>query len=73
MSEAPRKSRVWNWWYLLLIVQFPLALSVGFFNMIEPTFIGVPFFYWGQLLLILIGAALTGIVYLGTERSSRAR
>ncbi|HEY1723694.1 MAG TPA: DUF3311 domain-containing protein [Magnetospirillaceae bacterium] len=73
MSETPRKSRVWSWWYLLLIVQFPAALCVPFFNMAEPSFIGLPFFYWGQLLLILIGAVLTAIVYFGTEHSSRAR
>lgn len=73
MSNAPRKRRVWSWWYLLLIVQFPLALWVPFYNSTEPSFIGVPFFYWAQLLLILLGAALTAIVYFGTEYSSRTR
>jgi Protein of unknown function (DUF3311) len=29
---------------------------------------GVPFFYWYQLLWVLIGAALTGLVYYMTER-----
>lgn len=73
MSDAPRKSRIWTWWYLLLIVQFPMALCVSFYNTAEPSFIGLPFFYWAQLLLILIGAALTAIVYFGTEHSNRAR
>ena len=68
MSEAPRKGRVWSWWYLLLIVQFPLALWVGFFNTAEPTFIGLPFFYWWQMAAILIAAVLTAIVYFATER-----
>ncbi len=71
MSEAPRKSRVWSWWYLLLIVQIPLALWVGFYNTAEPTFIGLPFFYWFQMAAILIAAVLTAIVYFATEHEER--
>jgi hypothetical protein len=73
MSEAPRKSRVWSWWYLLLIVQLPLALWVGFYNVAEPTFIGLPFFYWFQMASILIAAVLTAIVYFATEREEAGR
>ena len=29
---------------------------------------GIPFFYWYQLLWVLIGAALTALVYFMTER-----
>jgi hypothetical protein len=73
MSEAPRKSRVWSWWYLLLIVQLPLALWVPLYNFAGPTFIGLPFFYWFQLAAILIAAVLTAVVYFATEREEVGR
>jgi hypothetical protein len=34
---------------------------------VEPTLGGVPFFYWYQLLWVIIGAILTAIVYFATE------
>jgi hypothetical protein len=64
MSERPR--RAWSWWYLLLIVQLG-ALWIPFYNKVEPTLGGIPFFYWFQLAMILVGAALTAIVYFATE------
>ncbi len=57
----------WSWWYLLLLIQFVAALWVPSYNAAEPYFIGVPFFYWYQLLLVLIGAVLTAVVYFATE------
>jgi len=66
MSAKPRRG--WSWWYLLLIVQL-LALWVPFYNSAEPSFIGIPFFYWIQLAMVLVGAALTAIVYFATEPS----
>ena len=65
----PEKSKRhgWSWWYLLLIVQYPLALWVPFYNKADPSFIGMPFFYWFQLAMILVGAGLIAIVYFATE------
>jgi FtsH-binding integral membrane protein len=57
-----------SWWYVLLLLQFALALWVSFYNKVEPTLAGIPFFYWYQLLLIVVGAILTAIVYFKTER-----
>jgi len=65
MNEM-NKGQGWSWWYLLLIIQVVAALWVPFYNSVEPTLGGMPFFYWFQLVLILIGAALTAIVYLKT-------
>ena len=45
-----------------------LFLWVPLYNRVEPTFIGMPFFYWFQLLLVLVGAALTAIIYFATEK-----
>jgi len=57
-------------WYALLLLQFVLALCVPFYNKIEPTVGGMPFFYWFQLLMVLMCAILTAIVYFATERQS---
>lgn len=62
-----RKRHGWSWWYLLLLVQFVATLWVPFYNSVEPAWQGIPFFYWYQLLLVLVGAVLTAIVYFATE------
>lgn len=67
-NGAGRKAK--SGWYALLLLQFVLALCVPFYNKVEPTFAGMPFFYWYQMLMVLVGAALTAIVYFVTERRS---
>jgi hypothetical protein len=62
-----RHNQAWSWWYVLLVLQFIPALWVPFYNSVEPTFIGMPFFYWFQLALIFVGAAVTAVVYWATE------
>jgi len=71
--DQPGKRGHWSWWYLLLIVQFLIILLVPFYNVAEPTLGGIPFFYWFQLAMILIGAALTAIVYFATEKEEARR
>jgi Na+/melibiose symporter-like transporter len=61
----------WSWWYLLFIVQVVAVIWPPFYNKIEPTLGGMPFFYWYQLLWVIIGAILTAIVYFVTEAQSR--
>jgi hypothetical protein len=63
------RDRAWSPWYLLLLIQFVPSLWVPFYNSIEPTFGGMPFFYWFQLALVLVSAGVTAIVYFATERS----
>ena len=41
----------WSWWYLLFLIQLAVVIWPAFYNKIEPTFIGIPFFYWFQLWL----------------------
>jgi hypothetical protein len=65
-QDGARRSG-WSWWYLLFIVQFVGALWPPFYNMAEPTFIGLPFFYWFQLAWVIVGAILTAIVYFATD------
>jgi uncharacterized protein DUF3311 len=62
--------RAWSWWYLLLLLQFIPTLWVPFYNTVEPTFAGIPFFYWAQLALVFVSAAVTAVVYFATERNT---
>jgi len=57
----------WSWWYLLLLAQFIPALWVSSYNRAEPAWIGMPFFYWYQLALVFICAAVTAFVYFVTQ------
>jgi Protein of unknown function (DUF3311) len=63
------RDHAWNWWYLLLLLQFVPALWVPFYNSVEPAVAGIPFFYWFQLVLVFVSAAVTAVVYFATERS----
>jgi hypothetical protein len=57
----------WSWWHLLFLIQFVAVLWPPFYNKVDPSWIGIPFFYWYQLLWIIIGAILTAIVYFATD------
>jgi hypothetical protein len=52
------------WPRFILLIPFLAVLWVPFYNRLEPTLGGVPFFYWYQLAWILIGALLVLVVYL---------
>jgi Protein of unknown function (DUF3311) len=67
MNPQDRTHPGWNWWYLLFLVQYVAVLWPPFFNRAEPSWIGMPFFYWYQLLWIILGAILTAIVYFVTD------
>ncbi|MGD9844387.1 MAG: DUF3311 domain-containing protein [Variibacter sp.] len=58
---------------MLFIVQFVGSLWPPFYNRAEPAWIGIPFFYWYQLLWVILGAVFAAIVYFATkERASSA-
>ncbi len=67
MNTPRERQSGWSWWYLLLLIQFIGSLWVPFYNKIDPTWIGIPFFYWYQMLLVVVGAILTAIVYFATD------
>ena len=58
------------WLRLLLIIPFALVIWVPFYNRIEPTLVGIPFFYWYQLAAILLGAFVVMTVYLLERRQT---
>jgi hypothetical protein len=67
MNNTPIKRRGWSWWHLLFVVQFVAVLWPPFYNSAEPRWIGIPFFYWYQMLWVLISAVITAFVYLVTR------
>ncbi len=70
-DNPPERTPGWSWWYLLFAVQFVAVLWPPFYNKAEPAWAGIPFFYWYQLLWVVIGAILTAIVYFATDAEHR--
>ena len=64
-SSSQRAGR--SWWYLLLLIPFIAVLWVPLYNSVEPTFGGIPYFYWYQFLWVLISAVITAGVYFATR------
>lgn len=58
--ELPARAS-WQRWLLLL--PYVAVLWVPFFNRADPALFGIPFFYWYQLLWIVLCAVIIGIVY----------
>jgi hypothetical protein len=63
MNSVNTKRGDWSPWYLLFIIEFVLVLWPPFFNKLDPTLWGIPFFYWYQLLCVIIAAVITAFVY----------
>jgi Protein of unknown function (DUF3311) len=66
MEGAPRRSASRGWYWLLLL---PLVgtLIPPIYNATDPRFIGIPFFYWYQMLWIPISVTITALVYRRTK------
>lgn len=60
-ESSQKKGR--RWLGLLLLLPFIVLLYPPFYNYTEPTFIGIPFFYWFQLLCIILTAILTAVLF----------
>ena len=54
-------------WNLLLILPLIGTLVPSVFNRKDPHLAGIPFFYWYQMLWILISVAITVVVYRATR------
>jgi hypothetical protein len=53
----------WHWLRILFVLPFVAILWVSSYNRLTPELFGFPFFYWYQLLWVIIAAGLAGIVY----------
>ncbi|MFG2644372.1 DUF3311 domain-containing protein [Streptomyces sp. NPDC048370] len=58
---------------LCLFAPFVAMLWVSSYAKVEPTFIGIPFFYWYQMAWVVISTALTMVAYKLWQRDQRAR
>ncbi|MBO8200915.1 DUF3311 domain-containing protein [Streptomyces smyrnaeus] len=58
---------------LCLVAPFVAMLWVGSYAKTDPALMGIPFFYWYQLLWVPISAVLTMIAYQLWRRDQRAR
>ncbi|MDU0810652.1 MAG: DUF3311 domain-containing protein [Burkholderia sp.] len=67
MSYINNSNAVAKRWICLLFIPLIAIIFVPLYNSIEPKFIGFPFFYWYQLLLVFISAMITTLVYLKTK------
>ncbi|MFC4032517.1 DUF3311 domain-containing protein [Streptomyces polygonati] len=58
---------------LCLLVPFVALLWVNSYARLTPRFIGIPFFYWYQMLWVPLTAALTYAAYVLVRREQRTR
>jgi len=67
MDRPPRK-RGFRLLHLLLLVPYAAMIWAPSYNRIDPRIAGIPFFYWYQLLWILLGVVVLLPIYLAEER-----
>ncbi|MFE0628914.1 DUF3311 domain-containing protein [Streptomyces sp. NPDC058864] len=56
-----------------LVIPFVAMLWVGSYAKLTPEFIGIPFFYWYQMLWVFLSSGLTYTAYVLVRREERAR
>ena len=69
LSPAAARRSDYSPWNYLLLIPIVLPLLTFLYNSETPKLFGIPFFYWFQMTLVLVSAAVTAIVYLATERA----
>ena len=58
-------------WYLLLLLPLAGTLVPPLYARAQPELLGFPFFYWYQLLWVLLASAITWLVYVRTRENPR--
>jgi hypothetical protein len=69
--DKTASGRLRFWPRLLFLIPFAAMLWVSSYNRTQPELFGIPFFYWYQLLWILIGSAIVLLVYTIDKRINR--
>jgi membrane protein implicated in regulation of membrane protease activity len=62
-ADPPKRGLAVLWPRILFLIPVVAALWVGVYDRIEPRLLGVPFFYWYQLGLVLVCAVVVVLVY----------
>jgi hypothetical protein len=60
----PRPRSRASFWRLLLVLPVLAVLAVPFFNRTGPALWGFPFFYWYQMLWVILCSVAAGLVFL---------
>ena len=69
-STGTRGARVLRWIaYALLLGEVLVILVPSVYGRATPKLFGIPFFYWFQLMWIIVAMFVTGIAYLLLERT----
>lgn len=63
MAARPDTRLRRHWVRILFVLPFIAMLWVPSYNRLTPELFGFPFFYWYQLLWVILAAVLAGIVY----------
>jgi hypothetical protein len=71
-SDGRTSGLVLSPWNLLLLVPFIILLT-PIYNRESPELFGMPFFYWFQFSMIILGVGSTAIVYLMTKKKPVTR
>jgi hypothetical protein len=58
-------------WYWLLVIPFAATLVPPIYARRAPEFLGFPFFYWYQIVWIVLSALIVWIVYAATREPER--
>jgi len=58
-----REKKRRSWALLLLLLPFIVLLIPPLYNYTDPELMGIPFFYWFQLLVVVLTAILTAALY----------
>jgi hypothetical protein len=73
MAQDAGGKKVSNRWLWLLLLPWVAMIWVPSYNKVEPQLFDFPFFYWYQLLWVLISAVITAFVYFKTRKRSADR
>jgi hypothetical protein len=63
MAIQPGSEPKRHWIRILFVLPFVAMLWVSSYNRLTPELFGFPFYYWYQLLWVVISAAIAGIIY----------
>ena len=63
MATQPGPETKRHWLRILFVLPFIAMLWVSSYNRLTPELFGFPFYYWYQLLWVVISAAIAGMVY----------
>jgi hypothetical protein len=63
MATQPGSEPKRHWLRILFVLPFVAMLWVSSYNKLTPELFGFPFFYWYQLLWVIVSAAIAGLIY----------